>query len=236
MIFAGILAGGTGSRMENAVLPKQFIEVSGVPILIRTLRTFLSVNAIDKVVMSMNTEWENKYHELLDAYGIDRNRVILVPGGETRFTSMINVVRGAKAVDDGNHSVIITHDCARLFVSKQIIEENIAAMEEFSIVTTSLPVIDTVLSSDDGRCASSVPDRSKLFNDQGPQTFFIDTFLDFVAQLPEERFPEFIEAGKLYLEHDEKIGIIKGNRYNFKITNDFDLKYAEFLLREGYVK
>lgn len=236
MIFAGILAGGTGSRMENAVQPKQFIEVSGVPILIRTLRTFLSVDAIDKIVMSMNTDWEFKYHELFDAFGIDRDRVILVPGGDSRFTSMINVVKGAKAADDGNDSIIITHDCARLFVSKEIVEENIAAMKEFSVVTTSLPVIDTVLSSEDGRCTTSVPDRSKLFNDQGPQTFYIDTFLDYVDQLPEARLPEFIEAGKLYLEHGEKIGIIKGNRYNFKVTNDFDLKYAEFLLREGYVK
>ncbi len=236
MNFAGILAGGTGSRMENAVQPKQFIEVAGVPIFIRTLRTFLSVPAIDKIVISMNTDWAKKYGELLDAFGIDRERVILTPGGPTRFTSLINVVKAAKAADGGEGSVIVTHDCARLFVTREIIEENLAAMKEFSVVTTSLPVIDTILSSEDGRCTASVPERSKLFNDQGPQTFYIDTFLQYVAELPQERLPEFIEAGKLYLEHGEKIGIIRGSRYNFKVTNDFDLKYAEFLLREGYVK
>ncbi|MCR5485100.1 MAG: 2-C-methyl-D-erythritol 4-phosphate cytidylyltransferase, partial [Clostridiales bacterium] len=71
MIFAGILAGGTGSRMENAVMPKQFLEVSGKPILIRTLETFLSVSSIDKVTVSMNTDWEYKYRELIEKYGLD---------------------------------------------------------------------------------------------------------------------------------------------------------------------
>ena len=236
MVFAGILAGGTGSRMENAVQPKQFIEVAGVPVFIRTLRTFLSVEAIDRIVVSTNVDWAWKYEKLMDDFEIDKEKVILTPGGDSRFTSLINIVKAAKAADDGENSIIVTHDCARLFVTREIIEENIAAMKEFSVVTTSLPVIDTVLQSEDGRCSTSVPDRSKLFNDQGPQTFYIDTFLDYVSRLPEERLPEFIEAGKLYLENGEKIGIVKGSRYNFKVTNDFDLKYSEFLIREGYVK
>ncbi|MCR5484733.1 MAG: D-ribitol-5-phosphate cytidylyltransferase, partial [Clostridiales bacterium] len=210
--------------------------VSGKPILIRTLETFLSVSSIDKVTVSMNTDWEYKYRELIEKYGLDSERMILVPGGNSRFTSLINIVSAAqKAGTKG--SVIVTHDCARLFVTKDIIENNIAAMKEYNIVTTSVPVIDTVLSTtEDGKSVDHVPDRSKLINDQGPQTFYVDTFLDYARQLPESRLPEFIEAGKLYLEHGEKIGIIRGNRYNFKVTNEFDLKYAEFLIKEGYVK
>lgn len=236
MIFAGILAGGIGSRMENATQPKQFLEVSGVPILIRTLNTFLSIKQIDKIIISINIDWVWKYEEILDTYKIDRNKVILANGGNTRFTSLINIAKKAKELNSDNNSIIITHDCARLFVSKKIIENNISAMKKYNIVTTSLPVIDTVLSSNDGKSTTEVLDRSKLFNDQGPQTFFVNTFLDYIAKLPEERYPEFIEAGKLFLEHGEKIGIIEGSRYNFKITNDFDLKYAEFILKEGYIK
>lgn len=236
MIFAGILAGGTGSRMENAVMPKQFIEVAGVPIIVRTLRTFLSCGRIDKIIVSMNTDWEGKYRELTDSFGLDKSRICLVPGGDTRFTSLINIVKGAAQISDNDDSIIITHDCARLFVTRRIIEDNIAAMDDFSIVTTSLPVIDTILESDDGKCSVNVPDRSRLWGDQGPQTFRIGTFLSYVSELPEERLPEFIEAGKLYLEHNEKIGIIRGDRFNFKVTNDFDLKYSEFLIKEGYVR
>ncbi|MCR5042195.1 MAG: 2-C-methyl-D-erythritol 4-phosphate cytidylyltransferase [Clostridia bacterium] len=236
MIFAGILAGGVGSRMENAVMPKQFIEVAGVPIMIRTLRTFLSCERIDKIVVSMNTDWEGRYYRLFEEYELDMSRIRAVPGGDSRFTSLINVAKGAAEIDCSDANIMVSHDCARLFVPKRIIEENIDAMGEFSVVTTSLPVIDTVLSSDDGRSSTSVPDRSKLFNDQGPQTFYVNKFLEYAQALPKERLPEFIEAGKLYLEHGEKIGIIKGDRFNFKVTNDFDLKYSEFLVREGYVR
>ena len=75
MVFAGILAGGTGSRMGNAVMPKQFIEVAGVPIIVRTLRTFLSCERVDKIVVSMNTDWADRYFELAREFGLDTSRI-----------------------------------------------------------------------------------------------------------------------------------------------------------------
>ena len=49
MIFAGIVAGGCGSRVKSAVIPKQFIEIGGVPVIVRTVRAFLAVDSIDVV-------------------------------------------------------------------------------------------------------------------------------------------------------------------------------------------
>ena len=34
MIYGAMLAGGVGSRMKSAVIPKQFLEVDGKPIII----------------------------------------------------------------------------------------------------------------------------------------------------------------------------------------------------------
>lgn len=235
MIFAGLLAGGTGSRMETATQPKQFIRVGGVPILIRCLRTFLSVPQIDRVIVSMNTDYEDEYRRELAEYEIDPARVILTAGGDSRFTSLINVVRRASELDDSPEAVIVTHDCARLFVSRRIIEDNLEAVGQYDMVTTSLPVIDTILQSEDGMSSSFVPDRSKLWADQGPQTFRVGRFLRYVAMIPPEDIPSYIEAGKLYLSHGCKIGIVRGDRFNFKVTNDIDLEYAEFLLEKGVV-
>lgn len=233
MIFGGLLAGGTGSRMETATMPKQFIRVGGVPIFIRTLRTFLSVPDIDKVIVSMNMDWKDEYEKLLDEFEIDTSRVVLTPGGDSRFTSLINIVRKARELTEEPDPVIVTHDCARIFVSKRIITENINMVKDFDMVTTSLPTIDTMLQSEDGVTCDCVPDRSKLFCDQGPQTFRIDRFLRYVDMIPENDIPAYIEAGKVYLSHKRRIGIVKGDRYNFKVTNDIDLKYAEFLISEG---
>jgi 2-C-methyl-D-erythritol 4-phosphate cytidylyltransferase len=236
MIFGGLLAGGTGSRMETASMPKQFIRVDGVPIFIRSLRTFLSVEEIDTVVISTNVEWNDYYIELIREFDLDEKRIVLTPGGNTRFTSMVNVCKKAMEIADKPDSLIITHDCARIFVNKRILLDNIAMAQNYDMVTTSIPTIDTMLQSDDGFLCSGVPDRSKLWCDQGPQTFFLDRFLRYVSMIPEEDIPNYIEAGKVYLSHNRKIGIVRGERFNFKITNDIDLQYAEFLIKQGVVK
>lgn len=236
MIFAGILAGGTGSRMETATMPKQFIRVCDIPILIRTLNTFLSVPDIDKIIISTNPDWQQLYIDLMDEFNIDKDRVVLVEGGETRFLSLVNVTKKAYEIDSSNETIIITHDCARMFVSKRIIEDNLKMIQEYDMITTSIPVIDTILQSDDGKSSSVVPDRSKLWADQGPQTFRVAKFLRYVEMIPERDVENYIEAGKVYLSHNRKIGIVKGERFNFKVTNDIDLQYAEFLLKGGFVK
>lgn len=236
MIFAGILAGGSGSRMETATMPKQFIRVCNIPIFIRTLSTFLSVPDIDKIIVSSNPNWERLYIDLMDEFNIDQNRVALVKGGNTRFLSLVNVVKKAYEFDSSKESIIITHDCARMFVSKRIIEDNLKMIQEYDMITTSIPVIDTILQSDDGISSSVVPDRSKLWADQGPQTFGVSKFLRYVSMIPESDIGNYIEAGKVYLSHNRKIGIVKGDRFNFKVTNDIDLQYAEFLLSGGFVK
>lgn len=236
MIFAGILAGGSGSRMETATMPKQFLRVCGVPIFIRTLKTFLSVTKIDKVIVSTNPEWEQTYVDLMDEFNIDKEKVVLVKGGETRFLSLVNVTKKANELDPSSEAIIITHDCARLFVSSRIIEDNLTSVKDYDMVTTSIPVIDTILQSDDGKSSSVVPDRSKLWADQGPQTYRVSKFLKYVDMIPEADIPSYIEAGKVYLSHNRKIGIVKGERFNFKVTNDIDLQYAEFLLKGGFVR
>ena len=47
MIYAGILAGGTGSRMGITDMPKQFLDLGGRPILIHTVEKFLLVHSKD---------------------------------------------------------------------------------------------------------------------------------------------------------------------------------------------
>ena len=236
MIFAGILAGGSGSRMETATMPKQFIRVCDVPIFIRTLRTFLSVSEIDKVIVSTNPDWEQMYVDLMNEFDIDKDRVVLVRGGETRFLSLVNVSKKAYELDPSKEAIIITHDCARMFVSKRIIEDNLKMIKDYDMVTSSIPVSETILKSNDGIRSSVVPDRSKLWADQGPQTFGVSKFLRYVDMIPAGDIENYIEAGKVYLSHNRAIGIVKGERFNFKVTNDIDLQYAEFLLKGGFVK
>lgn len=118
MIFAGILAGGIGSRVENSKLPKQFLTIHGIPMVIITIKKFLKTNKIDKVIIGINSEYTKLLNKILIKYNIDLDRIIIVTGGKTRFETLINITK--KAYENDNNSIVISHDCARPFVSEKI--------------------------------------------------------------------------------------------------------------------
>lgn len=233
MNYAGILAGGIGSRMKTD-LPKQFLKIAGIPVMVRTIRAFKAAPAVDKIVLAMNPDWIDYSTEMLKEYGIDLSDIILISGGTTRFLSMVNIVDACIKDSGGkltSNDYLCVHDCARPFVSQRIIEENFTLAKDYDMVTTSVPTIDTVLIAENGRESSRVPDRSTVFCDQGPQTFKIKQFKEIYSKLTQKEIDSYIEAGRMYLEKDLRVGIVEGERLNFKITTDFDMSLAELLMK-----
>ena len=65
MIFAVILAGGTGSRMGSTDMPKQFLEIKGKPILNHTVEKFLPNPAFEKVIILSPKAWIGHTKEII---------------------------------------------------------------------------------------------------------------------------------------------------------------------------
>lgn len=238
MNFAGILAGGIGSRMESSV-PKQFLKIGDTPIVVRTLNTFLSEKCVDKVILAMNPQWEEYCRNMLEEYGVDTSRVEIIHGGTTRFLSMVNIVKKSMEIlgdDLKEDDMMLIHDCARPFVSSRIINDNFVIANEYNMVTTSVPTIDTVLIAEDGKQSTVVPNRDTVFLDQGPQTFKIREFYDLYETLTQEEIDAYMEAGRMYLEHEKSVGIVKGERTNFKITTEFDMLLGNMMIQDGQIK
>ncbi|MBQ2829365.1 MAG: D-ribitol-5-phosphate cytidylyltransferase [Clostridia bacterium] len=238
MNFAGILAGGIGSRMESSV-PKQFLKIGDTPIVVRTLNTFLSEKCVDKVILAMNPQWEEYCRNMLEEYKVDTSRVEIIHGGTTRFLSMVNIVKKSMEILGDSlteNDMMLIHDCARPFVSSRIINDNFVIANEYNMVTTSVPTIDTVLIAEDGKQSTVVPNRDTVFLDQGPQTFKIKEFYDLFETLTQEEIDAYMEAGRMYLEHDKSVGIVKGERTNFKITTEFDMLLGNMMIQDGQIK
>ncbi len=236
MVIGGILAGGLGTRMSNGGLPKQFLKVGGIPVIIRTLQRFLSCEKIEYIVIAMNESWMDHCRQMMREYDVDLNKVRIITGGNTRFESLLCLANECMKVaeEQGEEEVImINHDCARPFVSKRILNENIERLREYDMITTSIPTIDTVLVSKDGKVSDCVPDRPTIFLDQGPQTIDVKHFLRLVEGLSEEEREKYIEAGRLYIEKGYRVGIVLGERENFKLTTKFDLTLAEMMLADN---
>jgi 2-C-methyl-D-erythritol 4-phosphate cytidylyltransferase len=241
IVYGGILAGGIGSRMSQSGVPKQFMDVGGVPVFVRTLRRFLEMEELAGIVVAMHADWCDYAREILDRHKLDMSRIDMVDGGSTRFESLVNLAIGCREsagrVGYSGRVLMINHDCARPFVSMEILKRNVSMMKEGGVdmVTTSIPTIDTVLLSRNGSVGDCVPERSTVFLDQGPQTVDVGHFLDLVDALSETERGRYMEAGRLYMEKGFKVGIAPGNRYNFKLTTPFDMAVAEKLLSDKVI-
>ena len=231
MIYAGILAGGKGSRM-NRDIPKQFIELDGKPIIIHTIEKFLNVKEIDQIIISVVEEYIEYTKELIAKY-FDTDKIVVIKGGSSRSESLMNV---CNYIGKDSRSIILTHDAARPFVSERIIKDNIDMMkkEEYDAVGTFVPAIDTIAEFKND-LLSNIPLRDNLYNVQTPQTFRINELLENYNNLTDEEKSILTDATKIYLIKGKKVGLVLGDRNNIKITTDFDLKIGELLISKTIV-
>src|SRR5689334_2282406 len=86
--YAVIVAGGTGTRMNNTV-PKQFLLLKTKPLLYYTLATFLKSYDDLKVILVLPEEHVATGQEIIDAW-FDYKRIAITVGGRTRFHSVQN--------------------------------------------------------------------------------------------------------------------------------------------------
>ena len=118
MIYAGILAGGIGSRMNISNMPKQFLNIGDKPIIIHTIEKFLLCNKIDKIYVGVNPDWNSYLVDIIEKdYNYLVDKIVIVDGGKDRNSTILNVISAInndnKITDD---DILITHDAVRPFV------------------------------------------------------------------------------------------------------------------------
>ncbi|MBQ2582004.1 MAG: 2-C-methyl-D-erythritol 4-phosphate cytidylyltransferase, partial [Ruminococcus sp.] len=121
MIFAGIVAGGSGTRMKSSNVPKQFIRVLDKPIIIYTVEKFAAQKHINEIYIGIKPEWHTVMDELLREYNIDTKRVKVVDGGSDRNETVMNIVGAIKAAHQiKKGDIILTHDAVRPFLTEKM--------------------------------------------------------------------------------------------------------------------
>lgn len=230
MIFAGIVAGGSGTRMKNAGVPKQFIRILGKPIIIYTVLKFAEQKHINEIYIGIKPDWHEFMDTLLDEYNIDRQRVKIIDGGSDRNETVMNIVAAIKAahkVQKGD--IILTHDAVRPFLTDKMIEENIIGALKYSACGTYVKCVDTIVSSQNGEVVDGALDRSCLYRAQTPQSFDITLLDKYYSELDDEQKAQLTDTCSIFTAAGEKIHIIEGDALNIKITTDRDLILAKLL-------
>ncbi len=233
MNYAAIMAGGNGSRMGVTDVPKQFIALDGLPIIIHTLKVFADCEQIEKTVVMCPNAWVDYTRGLIDAHLAPYSQKLYVaPGGATRNETLekaVDYICRAFSPDSG--SVIVTHDAVRPFLTGRMITENIKYASLYAACGTVFNATDTVVLSADGRFIDSSPDRSTVFNCQTPQSFRLGEYLDSLSKLEKSERDALTDACSLFTLTGKKVYMVKGSAENIKITRPADIQTAMGIIK-----
>ena len=220
MDYAVIVAGGKGLRM-GASIPKQFLPVNGLPILMLTIKRFREYDGSLRIILVLPKEQHEYWNELCKNYHFT-DAYAVVEGGETRFHSVRN---GLAAIPDDTQGVVGIHDGVRPFPSVEVIRACYETARTAKAVIPVVPVVETVRHIVAGGKTETV-DRADYRLVQTPQTFDIQLLNQAYAQPYRDCFTD---DASVVESAGHEVTLIEGNRENIKITTPFDLRIARIL-------
>jgi len=211
-----IVAGGTGSRMQNT-LPKQFIELNGEPIIIKTINCFLMYNPIIKIIISVHKDFKVYLEDLLKMFNVENANIKIVIGGQTRFDSVKN---GLDTIVE-TQAIVGIHDAARPFASLKTIKNcfETAAIKGNAIPCVSLNESIREISAKKNNAVN----RNNYKVIQTPQCFLLSKIKQAFLQ---PYNPLFTDDATVLESIGEAIFLVEGNVENIKITTPHDLLIA----------
>lgn len=231
MIFAGIVAGGTGTRM-GADIPKQFLKIGEKPIIVHTISRFLENKNIEKIYLGVHPGWIEYTNKILSEYNLDNSRISIIKGGTDRNSTVFNIIDLIVNEYNINDSdIILTHDGVRPFVTQKVINNNIDAALEYGACGTYIPAVDTIIRSQDGNIVSEVPPRPEMFQAQTPQSFNILKLKNTYKSLTEVEKEKLTDTCSVFTIKGLPIHIVEGDVLNMKITTAHDLKIADLIAK-----
>lgn len=206
-----IAAGGTGSRMgEN--LPKQFLNVGGKPMIVRSMEAFAPF--AEYYIVSITPGYSG---HLLDILTPElKSRTLIADGGQTRYES---VKRALALVPDGIELVAV-HDAARPFVDAATIERAMKSASETGSALPVIPLVDSIRRVfPDG--SSTAENRSAFVAVQTPQVFKTEI----LKQAYEKPYdPRYSDDASLVESTGYRISLVEGSADNIKVTFKKDLR------------
>jgi 2-C-methyl-D-erythritol 4-phosphate cytidylyltransferase len=220
-VGAVIAAAGEGRRMGG--IDKVFAPLGGRPALAYVLDAFEECQAISQIIVVVNKDSLKKCRQLIAEKKYAKS-IEVCAGGKRRQDS---VAAGLQKLKDCDWVVI--HDGARPLVTRELIEDGLAAAEETGAAVAAVPVTDTIKTAGDDRIVLETPPRQNLWAVQTPQVFRADIILRAYQKTKDE----VTDDASLVEALGTRVKLYMGSYDNIKITTAKDLLVAEVLLRHG---
>jgi 2-C-methyl-D-erythritol 4-phosphate cytidylyltransferase len=225
-----IPAAGLGTRIAGAATgkapAKQFTEINGIPVLIHTLRKFVSAPGVGEIVIALRKAEADSFAPRLDQEKFTKP-VRIVEGGEHRQESVANALNAIKASPD---DLVLVHDGVRPFVDQETIQHVIDAAAKHGAAIAAVPAIDTIKQVDrtsDGAVVNATIPREHIVLVQTPQGFRFEVLQRAFNEAQHDGFTGTDEAS-LVERMGHEVAVVMGSPRNMKITTPSDLELAEF--------
>ena len=235
-----IPAAGLGTRMASApsakgkkpTASKQFTELAGTPILIRTLRQFAASPAVTEIYIALRANEIDGFRARLKKEAEDglAARVHLVEGGEHRQHSVANTIAALSATPD---DIVLVHDAVRPFVTDAMIHDVSHAAQKYGAAIAGVPAVDTIKEvkrTAEGALVTATIPREHIVMAQTPQGFRYDVLKKAFDEATADGFIGTDEAS-LVERSGHEVAVVMGSPRNLKITTPADLELAEFYLK-----
>ncbi len=219
-----------GTRMGTVAVatPKQFLEIGGVPVLVRSVRAFLAVPRVDAVCVAVRAQERERMEAHLVAHRLVA-RVHMVEGGDNRQESVGNALAALECDAD---DVVLVHDAVRPLIDTATIERTIDAVVKHGAAIVGLPAVDTIKQVErtaDGAIVTATIPRERIVQAQTPQGARFGLLRRAFMEADADGFAGTDEASLLERAGVE-VAVVAGSARNFKITQPGDIELAEFYL------
>lgn len=230
--MAPVPAGGKSKR-KSTPTSKQFAELGGTPILIRTLRKFASVDAVNDICVALRENEIEGFRERLEREAKDvlAKNLTFAIGGEHRQQSVENALKAISAAPD---DIVIVHDAVRPFVTAEIIQQVIEAAQKYGAAVAGLPAVDTVKQVErtaEGALIKSTIPRAGIVLAQTPQGFRYSVIKKAFDEAAADGFLGTDESS-LVERSGHAVAVVMGSPRNIKITAPGDMELAEFYVKD----
>jgi 2-C-methyl-D-erythritol 4-phosphate cytidylyltransferase len=220
-------AAGLGTRMakvspeKTGTSRKQFMLLDGSPILIHTIRKFVSCPSVTEIVVALRAEDVEWVREMLQSETFEKP-VRLVEGGESRQQSVQHALDSIAADTD----LVGVHDAVRPFIDQRRIEEVIRVAAETGAAIVGIVPVDTVKRVHKDKVRATLP-REHLVLAQTPQVFRFALLKQAFAKAAEDDFTGTDEASLVERLEQVDVTVVQGSDRNIKITKPSDMQLAE---------
>ena len=212
MNIAIIFAGGTGQRMGNKDIPKQFLKVRNKEIIIHTLDVFERSGDIDKIICVCLESWVDYLSQAIANNNITKV-VKVIPGGINPQQSQYFGLLEASKYSNSKNDVVLIHDGVRPLIDEKLIRDNIDMVKSKGSAITYSQAIETVVEIRE--------DDNKIIN-----------ILDAHTKAIQDSRLDFIDSASMMHYYGYPLHLVLGDTTNIKVTTPIDYKMLKAIYED----